>query len=202
MKIEFVFDIVYPMSYVAFQKLKKNWNQQTAHKVELIPIQVVPEIPEQGLDILQYLTDKYGSVEAKRKLEMTKFAAYSEDVVIDIEHMKRMPNSQLAHQAILALDNTFDQFSLTQALFHALFSHGKDISNPDVLKQIIEGIGLDANHVMRSIQHKEIADRQKDLTQYVQKLGLNPIPYFVVDGRITDHTFIVHELRQPLQNAG
>ncbi len=201
MKIEFVFDIVYPMSYVAFQKLKKNWNEHTAYKVELIPIQAVPEIPEQGLDILQYLTEKYGSVAANRKLEMAKFAAYSEDVVIDIEHMKRMPNSQLAHQAILALDNNFDQLALTQALFHALFAHGKDISNPDVLKNIIEGIGLDGTHVLRSIQHKEIVDHQQELTQYVRKLGAHPIPYFIVDGRITDHTFIVQELRKPLQDA-
>lgn len=201
MKIEFVFDIVYPMSYVAFQKLKKNWNEHTAYKVELIPIQAVPEIPEQGLDILQYLTEKYGSVAAKRKLEMAKFAAYSEDVVIDIEHMKRMPNSQLAHQAILALEHNFDQLALTQALFHALFAHGKDISNQDVLKSIIEGIGLDGAHVMRSIQHKEIVDHQKELTQYVHELGVHPIPYFIVDGRITDHTFIVQELRKPLKDA-
>lgn len=201
MKIEFVFDIVYPMSYVAFQKLKKNWNEHTAYKVELIPIQAVPEIPEQGLDILHYLTEKYGSVAAKRKLEMVKFAAYSEDVVIDIEHMKRMPNSQLAHQAILALEHNFDQLALTQALFHALFAHGQDISNPAVLKTIIEGIGLDGAHVMRSIQHKDIADHQKELTQYVHALGAHPIPYFIVDGRITDHTFIVQELRKPLQDA-
>ncbi len=201
MKIEFVFDIVYPMSYVAFQTLKKNWNEQTAARIELIPIQAVPEIPEQGLDVLNYLTQKYGSVEANRKLEMTKFAAYTEDIVVDIEHMKRMPNSQLAHQAILALDNTLDQFALTQALFHALFAHGKDIANRDVLKDIIEGIGLDGSHVLRSIQHKEIADQQHELTQYVHKLGAHPIPYFIVDGKISDETFSTQVLKQILQQA-
>ncbi|QIO09420.1 DsbA family protein [Acinetobacter lanii] len=199
MKIEFVFDIVYPMSYVAFQKLKKNWNQQTASRIELLPVQVVPEIPEQGLDILNYLTEKYGSVAAQRKLEMTKFAAYSEDVVVDIEHMKRMPNSKLAHQAILALDNTLDQFALTQALFHALFAHGKDIANPEVLKQIIEGIGLDGAHLLRSIQHKDIADHQQEVTRYVKSLGGHPIPYFIVDGKISDETFSTQELKKILQ---
>lgn len=201
MKIEFVFDIVYPMSYVAFQKLKKNWNDQNASRIELIPVQIVPEIPEQGLDVLDYLTQKYGSAEATRKLKMTKFAAYSEDIVVDIEHMKRMPNSQLAHQAILALDNTFDQFALTQALFHALFAHGKDISNLEVLKEIIEGVGLDGSHVIRSIQHKEIADQQYELTKYVQSLGAHPIPYFIVDGKISDETFSTQELKKMLQQA-
>ncbi len=52
MKIEFVFDIVYPMSYVAFEKLKQHWNQPTAKKIELLPVQVLPEIPEQGLRYL------------------------------------------------------------------------------------------------------------------------------------------------------
>ena len=138
MEIEFVFDIVYPMSYVAFQKLKKNWNEYTAYKVELIPIQAVAEIPEQGHNILQYLTDKYDSTATKRKLDKGKFAAYSEDILIDIEHMKRMPNSQLADQAILALEHSFDQLALTQALFHALFAHGKDISNQRFKKVLLK----------------------------------------------------------------
>lgn len=196
MKIEFVFDIVYPMSYVAFEKLKQHWNQPTAKKIELLPVQVLPEIPEQGLDIYQYLTEKYGTKEANRKLDMAKFAAYSQDLTVDIEHMKRMPNSRLAHQAILALDNVFDQFALTQALFHAFFAHGKDIANPEVLKQVIEGMGLDGNKVLRSIQHKEVADKQAEITHYVQSFGKHPTPYYLVDGEIWDKTFDTLELKE------
>lgn len=196
MKIEFVFDIVYPMSYVAFEKLKQHWNQPTAKKIELLPVQVLPEIPEQGLDIYQYLTEKYGTKEANRKLDMAKFAAYSQDLTVDIEHMKRMPNSRLAHQAILALDNVFDQFALTQALFHAIFAHGKDIANPEVLKQVIEGMGLDGNKVIRSIQHKEVADKQAEITHYVQSFGKHPTPYYLVDGEIWDKTFDTLELKE------
>lgn len=196
MKIEFVFDIVYPMSYVAFEKLKQHWNQPTAKKIELLPMQVLPEIPEQGLDIYQYLTEKYGTKEANRKLDMAKFAAYSQDLTVDIEHMKRMPNSRLAHQAILALDNVFDQFALTQALFHAIFAHGKDIANPEVLKQVIEGMGLDGNKVLRSIQHKEVADKQAEITHYVQSFGKHPTPYYLVDGEIWDKTFDTLELKE------
>jgi len=200
MKIEFVFDIVYPMSYVAFEKLKQHWNQPMAKKIELLPVQVLPEIPEQGLDVYQYLTERYGTKEANRKLDMAKFAAYSQDLTVDIEHMKRMPNSRLAHQAILALDNIFDQFALTQALFHAIFAHGKDIANPEVLKQIIEGMGLDGTKVLRSIQHKEIADKQTEITHYVQGFGKHPTPYYIVDGEIWDKTFDTLELKDLITN--
>lgn len=198
MKIEFVFDLVYPMSYVAFEKLKQHWNQPTAKKIELLPVQVLPEIPEEGLNVYQYLTDKYGTKEADRKLDMAKFAAYSQDLTVDIEHMKRMPNSRLAHQAILALDNTFDQYALTQAIFHALFAHGKDIANQDVLKDIIEGMGLDGNKVLRSIQHKEISDKQAEITRYVNSFGKHPTPFYIVDGEIWDKTFDTLELKHLL----
>ena len=201
MKIEFVFDIAYPMSYVAFEKLKQHWNQATANKIELLPVQVLPEIPEQGLNVYEYLTQRYGSKEANRKLEMAKFAAYSEDLTIDIEYMKRMPNSRLAHQAILALDNVFDQYALTQAIFHALFAHGKDIADPQVLKQIIEGMGLDGSKVLRSIQHKEIADKQAEITYYVHSLGKHPTPYYVIDGAIQDESFSTLELKKLLLQA-
>lgn len=200
MKIEFVFDIVYPMSYVAFEKLKQHWNQPMAKKIELLPVQVLPEIPEQGLDVYQYLTERYGTKEANRKLDMAKFAAYSQDLTVDIEHMKRMPNSRLAHQAILALDNIFDQFALTQALFHAIFAHGKDIANSEVLKQIIEGMGLDGTKVLRSIQHKEIADKQTEITHYLQGFGKHPTPYYIVDGEIWDKTFDTLELKDLITN--
>ena len=195
MKIAFVFDIVYPMSYVAFEKLKQHWNQPTAKKIELLPVQVLPEIPEEGLNVYQYLTEKYGTKEANRKLDMAKFAAYSQDLTVDIEHMKRMPNSRLAHQAILALDNAFDQYALTQAIFHALFAHGKDIANPEVLKNIIEGMGLDGSKVLRSIPHKEISDRQAEITQYVKSFGTHPTPFYIVDGEIWDKTFDTLELK-------
>ncbi|WP_089604803.1 DsbA family oxidoreductase [Acinetobacter piscicola] len=198
MKIEFVFDIVYPMSYVAFEKLKQHWNQPTAKKIELLPVQVLPEIPEEGLNVYQYLTEKYGTKEADRKLDMAKFAAYSQDLTVDIAHMKRMPNSRLAHQAILALDNTFDQYALAQAIFHALFAHGKDIANHEVLKDIIEGMGLDGNKVLRSIQHKEISDRQAEITRYVNSFDKHPTPFYIVDGEIWDKTFDTLELKQLL----
>jgi predicted DsbA family dithiol-disulfide isomerase len=171
-----------------------------AKKIELLPVQVLPEIPEQGLDVYQYLTERYGTKEANRKLDMAKFAAYSQDLTVDIEHMKRMPNSRLAHQAILALDNIFDQFALTQALFHAIFAHGKDIANSEVLKQIIEGMGLDGTKVLRSIQHKEIADKQTEITHYVQGFGKHPTPYYIVDGEIWDKTFDTLELKDLITN--
>ena len=198
MKIEFVFDIVYPMSYVAFEKLKKHWDQATANKIELLPVQVLPEIPEEGLNVYQYLTERYGSKEANRKLDMAQFAAYSEDLTVDVEHMKRMPNSRLAHQAILALNNNFDKFALTQAIFHAVFSHGKDISNPEVMRSIIEGMGLDGTKILRSIQHQEIADKQAEITQYVQSFGKHPTPYYIVDGQIQDESFSTLDLKKLL----
>lgn len=157
---------------------------------------MLPEIPEEGLDVVEYLTKRYGSAEAYRKLDMAKSAAYSENIEVNLEHMRRMPNSQLAHQAILALDNTFDQYALTQAIFHAIFAHGKDISNPDVLRDVIEGAGLNGSKVLRSIQHKEIVDKQRDITQYVQNFGKHPTPYYIVDGEIWDKTFDTLELKQ------
>ncbi|QIO05451.1 DsbA family oxidoreductase [Acinetobacter shaoyimingii] len=201
MKIQFVFDIAYPMSYVAFQKLKKNWDQQLNHHIELIPVQMVPEISDEGLNIMRYLSQKYGSTEAQRKLQMTKFIAYSEDLEIDIEHMKRMPNSQLAHQAILALDHTLDRFALTQAIFNALFKHGQDIANPAVLKSIIDGIGLDGQHVLRSIQHKEIADQQQEHLRYIEQFRQHPIPYLIIDGQVDDENFILMNIEPRLRDA-
>ena len=58
--------------------------------------------------------------------------------------------------------------------------------NDAVLKNIIEGIGLDGSKVLRSIQHKEISDKQVELSKYVQSLGTHATPFYVVDGKVID----------------
>ena len=187
MKIEFVFDVVYPFSYIAFQQLKKTWDEPNIHHVELVPVKMVPEISNDSLDILQYLKDKYGTEAAYKKLDQVKFAAYEQDLVIDLDHMKHMPNSTLAHQAILAVDHRFDQFALTQAIFHAIFTKGSDISNPEIMKEIIDGIGLDSTKIMRNIQTKDTTEQLEDIHQRIMSLPTHPTPYYLVDGEIYEH---------------
>jgi 2-hydroxychromene-2-carboxylate isomerase len=94
------------------------------------------------------------------------------------------------------LYEVLDGFTITQALFHAIFAHGKDIANPEVLKQVIEGMGLDGTKVLRSIQHKEVADKQTEITRYVQSFGKHPTPYYIVGGEIWDKTFDTLELKE------
>lgn len=65
-----------------------------------------------------------------------------------------------------------------------------------MLKQVIEGMGLDGNKVLRSIQHKEVADKQAEITHYVQSFGKHPTPYYLVDGEIWDKTFDTLELKE------
>ncbi|MFC6052274.1 disulfide bond formation protein DsbA [Acinetobacter sp. Ac_877] len=184
MKIEFVFDVVYPFSYIAFQQLKKTWDQPNLHQVELLPVKMLPEISNDGLDILKYLKDKYGTDASSKKFDEVKFAAYEQDLVIDLEHMKHMPNSTLAHQAILAVDHRFDQFALTQAIFHANFVRGLDISKPEIMKEIIDGAGLDATKILRNIHTKDTVQQLQDIQQRIALLPSHPTPYYLVDDEI------------------
>ncbi len=53
------------------------------------------------------------------------------------------------------------KYALTPSAIPCTFcSTGKDIADVRILKSIIEGIGLDGTKVLRSIQHKSIADYQ------------------------------------------
>lgn len=187
MKIEFVFDVVYPFSYIAFEQLKKTWDEPHLHHVELLPVKMLPEISNEGLAILEYLKEKYGTDAAYKKLDQVKFAAYEQDLVIDINHMKYMPNSMLAHQAILAVEHRFDQFALTQAIFHAIFIKGLDISKPEIMKNIIDGISLDATKIMRNIQTKDTTQQLEKNYQRIMSLPTHPTPYYLVNDEIYDH---------------
>ena len=62
-------------------------------------------------------------------------------------------------------------------------------------------MGLDGSKVLRSIQHKEIADKQAEITRYVQSFGQHPTPYYIVDGEIQDESFSTLELKRLLLQA-
>ena len=184
MKVEFVFDVVYPFSYIAFQQLKKTWDEPHFHQVELLPVKIAPEISDEGIDILNYLKEKYGTDAAYKKLDEVKTAAYGQELVLNLEHMKHMPNSTLAHQAILAVDHRFDRFALTQAIFHAVFIHGADISDIEVMKKIIDGVGLDSAQVLRNIKIKNTAEKIEEIQNRISQLPAHPIPYYLVNNEI------------------
>lgn len=97
----------------------------------------------------------------------------------------RFPMNTLAalRLSIAAQQAGLDVAKLNLAIFRAYWAEDRDISNPDELRRICEGVGIDAALVARA-EDSAIKEALRALTDEALARGLCGAPSFVVDGEL------------------
>jgi 2-hydroxychromene-2-carboxylate isomerase len=72
---------------------------------------------------------------------------------------------------------------VTRAIFRANFAEDRDISNPDVLRAILEGLGRDGATDLGRAQSPEVKEELRANTDEAKRLGIFGAPNFVVENR-------------------
>jgi 2-hydroxychromene-2-carboxylate isomerase len=73
---------------------------------------------------------------------------------------------------------------VTRAIFAANFGDDQDISDPAVLRRLVESAGADAEEILALAQTPEIKDRLRANTAEARHLGVFGAPDFVVGGEL------------------
>ncbi len=91
-----------------------------------------------------------------------------------------LSNSRLALQAaeFSREHGAFGPFHA--ALFAAYFSHGLDIGNPEVLKQIARDAGLDAEAMAHDLRSGKYLPKLEETREESARLGVTGVPTFFI----------------------
>jgi 2-hydroxychromene-2-carboxylate isomerase len=73
---------------------------------------------------------------------------------------------------------------LTRAIFHANFAEDRDISDPAVLRPLIDSVGADGARILDQAQSADVKARLRANTAEAQRLGIFGAPDFVVNGEL------------------
>ena len=73
---------------------------------------------------------------------------------------------------------------LTRAIFRANFVDDRDIADPDVLRQVIDSVGVDGARLVEAAQTPPVKARLRVQTSEAQRLGIFGTPEFVVNGEL------------------
>lgn len=73
-----------------------------------------------------------------------------------------------------------------EAVFEALWKHGRDIGDPDVLAAAADDAGLDPDEIRQAVDDPALDERVKDAFERAHRQGITGVP-----------TFIYNELRLP-----
>lgn len=143
-----------------------------------------PDMPSDGMERNAYLALKFGSSQRAMELYDTiAQAGHQEDILFAFGEIRRTPSTVLAHRLIGLADEHGVQESIVESVFSRYFLKGVNIGEIDNLLPMAVEAGLDEAETRVFLEGDEGADTVLTEHNLAQRIGINGVPCFVLDGR-------------------
>ncbi len=199
LQIDVVSDVVCPWCYIGKHRLESALALVPDVPVEVHwrPFFLNPWVPREGMSRHDYLTTKFGSVEAYKGIagRVTQAAA-AEGLQYNSERMKRQPNTLDCHRLIYWAGEEGKAAAMKQQLMDLYFRDGADLTDADVLVQAAADIGLAADRVRARLASDEDVDRVSAQAKEAADKGISGVPTYVLA-----RTYAVSGAQDPVQLA-
>ncbi|MGB0922422.1 MAG: DsbA family oxidoreductase [Alphaproteobacteria bacterium] len=188
MKIDIISDSVCPWCYIGLKRIQQVRNEMPELGLELRwrPFMLNPDMPPEGMSRKEYMRRKFGTsgtgsdnpaykaiVEAGEQLGIP-FAFGS---------IEKMPNTLDSHRLVRWAVTAGCHEEIVEILFRKYFVDALDISDPAVLIDAAEEVGMDRELVERLLagnDDKDLAIRE-DLD--AREIGVTGVPAYLIEGK-------------------
>lgn len=187
--IDIISDVVCPWCYLGQRRLGlalETLAPEVKARITWKPFQLDPSVPAEGLDTFDYLARKIGGPERVRQShEMLTRMGAEIDLPFAFDKAKVLPNTLDAHRLLhwAGKAGTEMQDKIAHALFAANFIEGRNVGDHDVLADIATACGMDGEDVRRRLPTNEDRDTVRQEIVEAQRMGVNGVPFFVIDGK-------------------
>lgn len=188
--IDVISDVVCPWCFIGKRRLEGALEQwAAAHpdapapKVLWRPFQLNPTLPAQGMSRRDYVQRKFGDQGAAN---YARVAAVGQEVGIPFafDRIERQPNTLAPHALIGAAGELGIQDAVVEALFHAYFIEGRDMTDRATLVEVVGRAGMtaeQANAVLDSADARESAALEDERAR---EIGVSGVPFFIFNGKL------------------
>jgi predicted DsbA family dithiol-disulfide isomerase len=180
--IDIVSDVVCPWCYIGKHRIEEALKQVSDVPVEVHwrPFFLNPWVPREGISREDYLTTKFGSVEAYKGIAgRVVAAAAQEGLRYRPELVARQPNTTDCHRLITWAEGIGKAAEMKQRLMELYFRDGGDLTDVDVLVQAAADCGLDAQEVRRRLATDEDVALVSARAQEAADKGISGVPTYV-----------------------
>ncbi|AWW00146.1 DsbA family oxidoreductase [Arcticibacterium luteifluviistationis] len=183
-KIDIVSDVVCPWCTIGYKRLEKAISElgiQDQVEIEWQPFELNPNMPTEGQNLREHITEKYSSTLEQQKASQQHMTDAGEEVGFTFDYFDemRMANTFEAH-VLLEYAHAFGkQTELKMRLMTAFFSERKDVSQRSVLKQALLDVGLNAEEALSKLDDETARKEVKTKEAYWQSLGISSVPTIV-----------------------
>ena len=184
LKIDIVSDVVCPWCVIGFKNLQtaiKQMSNEIDFEINWKPYELHPEIPKNGYDKKLYMQQKFGDASGRASpYNQIKEIGKSLGFEFNFSKTERIPNTFSAHRLLWKSKEFNLQTELSEALFKAYFSDGKDIGSDEVLAGIAQEVGMDKLEVLKFLSSKEGGQETADEEMEFIEKSIGAVPtYFI-----------------------
>lgn len=183
-KIDIVSDVVCPWCIIGYKRLEKaiiELGIQDKIEIEWQPFELNPNMPKEGQNLREHISEKYGSNEQQQKESqktMTEAGA-ALDFTFNYSEDTRMVNTFEAHILLDYAQEFGKQTELKLQLIKSFFTDQKDVSDRAVLKEALLEVGLNADEALALLDKPAVIQDVKNKQQYWKEMGVNSVPTVV-----------------------
>src|SRR5216684_2678781 len=183
--VDVISDVICPWYYIGKRRLEKAvaaFSGREQVRVRWHPFQLNPHMPRDGMNRKEYRTAKFGSWERSLALDAQVAAAgRAEGIPFDYAKVMRTPNTLDAHRLIGLADTEGVQDAVVEAVFRAYFAEGRDISQTNVLLDVVAVAGLDRNRAEAVLNSDEGLAAIRAAEEQARRSGVQGVPYFLIN---------------------
>jgi predicted DsbA family dithiol-disulfide isomerase len=202
--IDIVSDVVCPWCYIGKHRIDEALKQVTDVPVEVNwrPFFLNPWVPREGISREEYLTTKFGSVEAYKGIAgRVVGAAEQEGLSYRPDLVARQPNTTDCHRLIHWAEAIGKAGEMKQRLMELYFRDGGDLTDINVLVQAAAECGLDADQVRARLATDEDVALVSGNAQEAADKGISGVPTYVFAQKYAvsgaqDPTMLAQAIRQ------
>jgi predicted DsbA family dithiol-disulfide isomerase len=186
LKIDIVSDIACPWCAIGYARLEKTMAEladEMAFEIEWHAFELNPDNTSDGEPILQALSRKYGRSPAEMEAAQANMMEIAVGLGLNFSKMQQRftHNTFDAHRLVAWAGEQGRQTDMKKAFFDAYFGHARNISDPAILIEGVESIGLDRSEAQRILNCDDYAEAVRaDEAQY-QKAGVSAVPAFIIN---------------------
>jgi predicted DsbA family dithiol-disulfide isomerase len=187
--VEIWSDIACPWCYVGkrrFEAALADFEHGDEVAVTWRSFELDPQAPvARSVDSATHLAQKYGMSRDEALASQRKLAEVAAGDGLDMRFdLARGGNTFDAHRLVQLAKAEGVQDAMKERLMHAYFTEGEPIGDPAALARLAVEVGLPEDEVRDVLDGDRYATEVREDKRTAMALGINAVPFFVVDRRM------------------
>ena len=186
LKIDFVSDVSCPWCVIGLKSLETalaTLKGELAVDLHFQPFELNPQMSAEGQDIMEHIAQKYGSTPTDIERNRENIRARGAELGFEFNMQKRgrIYNTFDAHRLLHWAETEGKQEALKKALFSAYFTEGRNPSDPVVLLEVTQKVGLDAKRAAEILESDEFAADVRGREKFYADRGIRAVPSVIIN---------------------